>query len=94
MSLAERINKFFDSYAPYGYDDAGWSTGGDNMRIHAESWIKVELDKESADKINEAIQTLNIIKDEIGKISGGTDWWFKLDDATDVLNRILNGEMY
>ena len=34
------------------------------MRIHAESWIKVEFDKEGADKINEAIQTINIIKDE------------------------------
>lgn len=64
------------------------------MRIHAESWIKVEFDKEGADKINEAIQTLNIIKDEISKIATGTDWWYKLDEATDVLNGILNGEMY
>lgn len=64
------------------------------MRIHAESWIKVEFDKEGADKINEAIQTLNIIKDEISKIATGTDWWHKLDEATDVLNGILNGEMY
>lgn len=64
------------------------------MRIHAESWIKVEFDKEGADKINEAIQTLNIIKDEISKIATGTDWWYKLDEATDVLDEILNGEMY
>ena len=64
------------------------------MRIHAESWIKVEFDKEGADKINEAIQTINIIKDEISKIATGTDWWYKLDEATDVLDEILNGEMY
>ena len=64
------------------------------MRIHAESWIKVEFDKEGADKISEAIQTINIIKDEISKIATGTYWWYKLDEATDVLDEILNGEMY
>lgn len=64
------------------------------MRIHAESWIKVEFDKEGADKINEAIQILNIIRGEINKIATGTDWDYKLEEATDVLNGILNGEMY
>lgn len=62
--------------------------------IKAESWIKVDFDSEGSNQISDAIKTMEEIKDEIGKITTGTDWWYKLDEAVGVLNDILSGEMY
>ena len=62
--------------------------------ITAESWIRVEFDEEGREKIEEAIKTMQDIRDALGKITSGCDWSDDLRRAIDTVQDMLNGEEY
>lgn len=62
--------------------------------IRANSWIKVEFDDESRERVEEAISTMTEVCDAIGKVTSNCGWTDCLYDAIGTLRDMLNGEEY